>query len=164
MSDLSLIKLFKHMSWANHLVFTKLSELPEEALTYSAWNPEWKVGTIANHIVISQGRLLSRLKKIEAPAEFSYPITSEGMKALAAQSLINDAEFLDLIDQSEEMLTFVRYGETVSFQNTTIVAQTVNHSIEHRAQIADILAINKMDVINLDALDPISYERAHRGN
>ena len=164
MTDPALLRLYKHMAWANHLVFTKLSELPEEALTYSAWSPEWKVGTIANHIVISQGRLLSRLKKIEAPAEFSYPITSEGMKALAAQSLINDAEFLDLIDQPEEMLTFVRYGETVSFQNTTIVAQTVNHSIEHRAQIADILAINKMDVINLDALDPISYERAQRSN
>jgi uncharacterized damage-inducible protein DinB len=164
MSNPSLIKLFKHMSWANHLVFTKLSELPEEALLYSAWNPEWKVGTIANHIVIGQRRLLSRLKKVEAPADFNFPTTSEGMKALAAQSLINDAEFLKLIDQPEEMLTFIRYGETVSFQNTTIVAQTVNHSIEHRAQIADILAINKMDVINLDALDPISYERAHRNN
>jgi uncharacterized damage-inducible protein DinB len=104
------------------------------------------------------------LKKVEAPADFNFPTTSEGMKALAAQSLINDTEFLKLIDRPEEMLTFIRYGETVSFQNTTIVAQTVNHSIEHRAQIADILAINKMDVINLDALDPISYERAHRNN
>ena len=86
------------------------------------------------------------------------------MKALAAQSLKNDEAFLNLIDKPEEMLTFVRYEKTVSFLNTTIVAQTVNHGIEHRAQIADILAVNKMDVINLDALDPISYERAHRSN
>jgi uncharacterized damage-inducible protein DinB len=86
------------------------------------------------------------------------------MKALAAQSLKNDNAFLNLIDQPEEMLTFVRYGKTVSFLNTTIVAQAVNHGIEHRAQIADILAVNKMDVINLDALDPISYERVHRSN
>jgi len=152
------------MSWANNLVFTKLSELPEEALSYSAWNPEWTVGAIANHIVMSQPRLLARLKKEDAPAETPFPLNSEGMKALATQSLKNDEAFLNLIDKPEEMLTFVRYGETVSFQNTTIVAQTVNHSIEHRAQIADILAINKMDVINLDALDPISYERAHRNN
>jgi uncharacterized damage-inducible protein DinB len=102
------------------------------------------------------------LKKEEAPADQDFPMTSAGMKALAAQSLKNDAEFLNWIDQPEEMLTFVRYGKTVSFQNTTIVAQIVNHSIEHRAQIADILAINNMNVINLDALDPISYERAHR--
>ena len=106
--------------------------------------------------------LLSRLKKEEAPADQDFPMTPAGMKALAAQSLKNDAEFLNWIDQPEEMLTFVRYGKTVSFQNTTIVAQIVNHSIEHRAQIADILAINNMNVINLDALDPISYERAHR--
>ncbi len=162
MTDPSLLRLYKHMAWANHSVFTQLSELPEEALSFSAWNPEWTVGTIANHIVMSQPRLLARLKKEDAPTEIAFPITSEGMKALAAQSLKNDEAFLSLIDQPEELLTFVRYGKTVSFLNTTIVAQAVNHGIEHRAQIADILAINKMDVINLDALDPISYERAHR--
>ena len=150
------------MAWANHSVFTILSELPEEALSFSAWNPEWRVGNIANHVVMAQPRLLARLKKEAAPTEVELPLTSAGMKALAEQSLKNDEEFLKWIDQPEEMLTFIRYGETVSFQNTTVVAQIVNHSIEHRAQIADILAINKMDVINLDALDPISYERANR--
>ena len=150
------------MAWANHSVFTILSELPEEALSFSAWNPEWRVGNIANHVVMAQPRLLARLKKEAAPTEVELPLTSAGMKALAEQSLKNDEEFLKWIDQPEEMLTFIRYGETVSFQNTTVVAQIVNHSIEHRAQIADILAINKMDVINLDALDPISYERVNR--
>jgi len=161
MTDSALLRLYKHMAWANHSVFTQLSELPEEALSYSAWNTEWTVGAVANHIVMSQPRLLARLKKEAAPTETAFPLTSEGMKALAAQSLKNDEAFLNWIDKPEEMLTFVRYGETVSFLNTTIVAQTVNHGIEHRAQIADILAINKMDVINLDALDPISFERAH---
>ena len=164
MTDPALLRLFKHMSWANHLVFTKLSELPEEALSYSAWNPEWNISTIANHIVISQGRLLSRLKKIETPAEFNHPITSEGMKALAAQSLKNDAEFLDLINQPEEMLTFVRYGETVSFQNTTIVAQTVNHSIEHRAQIASALEAKGFEPINLDDISLWDYEKYETKN
>lgn len=164
MSDQSLIKLFKHMAWANHSVFTILSEIPEVALSLSAWDPEWKVGIIANHIVMAQPRLLARLKKEDAPTDTAFPMTSEGMKALAAQSLKNDEEFLKWIDQPEEMLTFVRYGKTVSFQNTTIVAQIVNHATEHRAQIADILAINKLDVINLDSLDPISFERAQRSN
>lgn len=164
MTDPALLRLYKHMAWANHSVLTQLSELPEEALSFSAWNPEWTVGVIANHIVISQTRLLSRLEKQVPPADNPFPISSVGMKELAEQSLKNDEAFLNLIDQPEEMLTFIRYGETVSFLNTTIVAQTVNHGIEHRAQIADILAVNKMDVINLDALDPISYERAHRNS
>jgi len=162
MSDKSLIKLFKHMAWANHSVFTQLSELPEEALSFSAWDPEWKIGVIANHIVMAQPRLLARLKKENPPADIDFPMTSDGMKALAAQSLKNDEEFLKWIDQPEEMLTYVRNGNTVSFQNTSIVAQIVNHATEHRAQIADVLAINKMNVINLDALDPLSYERTHR--
>lgn len=162
MSDKSLIKLFKHMAWANHSVFTQLSELPEEALSFSAWDPEWKIGLIASHIVMAQPRLLARLKKEDPPADIDFPMTSDGMKALAAQSLKNDEEFLKWIDQPEEMLTYVRNRNTVSFQNTSIVAQIVNHATEHRAQIADILAINKMNVINLDALDPLSYERTHR--
>lgn len=162
MSDPALITLFKHMAWANHSLFTALSELPEEALSLSAWNPEWKVGGIANHIVMAQPRLIARLKKEEAPAEIDFPMTSEGIRALAAQSLINDEEFLKWIAQPEETLTFVRFGNIVSFLNTTVVAQIVHHATEHRAQIADILEVNKISTISLDALDLWSYERAHR--
>jgi len=162
MSDQSLIKLFKHMAWANHSVFSILGELPEEALSLSAWNPEWKVGGIASHIVMAQPRLLSRLKREEPPADIEFPLTSEGMKALAAQSLKNDEEFLSWIDQADETLTFVRFGNTVSFQFSTVVAQIVHHATEHRAQIADILEVNKISAVNLDNFDLWSYERAHR--
>lgn len=162
MSHPALVTLFKHMSWANNAVFTALSELPEEALTLSAWDPEWKVGGIANHIVMAQPRLLGRLKKQDPPTDIEFPMTSQGMKDLAAHSLKNDAEFLAWIDQPEEMLTFTRFGNTVSFLNTTVVAQIVHHATEHRAQIADILEVNKISTIRLDSLDLWSYERAHR--
>ena len=162
MSDPALVTLFKHMSWANHAVFTALSELPEEALSLSAWDPEWKVGGIASHIVMAQPRLLGRLKKQDPPSDIEFPMTSQGMKDLAAQSLKNDADFLAWIDQPEEMLTFTRFGNTVSFLNTTVVAQIVHHATEHRAQIADILEVNKISTIRLDSLDLWSYERAHR--
>jgi uncharacterized damage-inducible protein DinB len=164
MSDQSLVKLFKHMAWANHSVFTILSELPEDALNLYTSNPDWKVGGIANHIVETQPRLLSRLKKEQAPSSVQFPITSEGMKELASLSLKNGEEFLKWIDQPEEMLTFGRYDKTVSFQNTTVIAQIIHHSTEHRAQIADILEVNKISAINLDSLDLWSYELAHRSN
>ena len=95
-------------------------------------------------------------------SDSDWPVMEEAAKALDALGISYTVDVLSAHRMPEEMLTFVRYGKTVSFQNTTIVAQIVNHSIEHRAQIADILAINNMNVINLDALDPISYERAHR--
>ena len=162
MSDVTLSRLFRHMAWANNQLFTQLSTLPEAALSFSAWNPDWTVGKIANHIVIAQGRLISRLEKKPAPEEIEFELTAQGMKELTSQAAKNDQKIQTLIDMPEEMLTFIRYGETVSFLSTSVVAQFVHHATEHRAQIADILAVNNMDVINLDAIDLWSFERSER--
>jgi len=148
MSDITLSRLFRHMAWANNQLFSQLSELPEAALSYAAWNPDWTVGKIANHIVIAQGRLISRLEKVTAPTEVEFPLTSAGMKDLVTKASVNDAKIQTFLDAPEEMLTFVRYGETVSYLSTSVIAQFVHHATEHRAQIADIMAVNKMDVIN----------------
>ena len=153
MSDVTLTRLLRHMAWANKELFTQLSTLPESALSYTAWNPDWSVGKIANHIVIAQGRLISRLQKQSAPEEVEFEYTSDGMRKLVAKAAMNDAKIMEFLDIPEEMLTFVRYGETVSFLSTSVIAQFVHHATEHRAQIADIMAVNKMDVINLDAID-----------
>ena len=162
MSDVTLSRLFRHMAWANNQLFTQLSTLPESALSYSAWNPEWMVGKIANHIVIAQGRLIARLEKRTAPEEIEFPLTSKGMKDLAQQASQSDQKIQTMLEMPEEMLTFVRYGETVSYLSTSVIAQFVHHATEHRAQIADIMAVNKMDVINLDAIDLWSFERFER--
>ena len=162
MSDVTLSRLFRHMAWANNQLFTQLSTLPEAALSFSAWNPDWTVGKIANHIVIAQGRLISRLEKKAAPEEIEFELTAQGMKDLTSAAAKNDQKIQTLIDMPEEMLTFIRYGETVSFLSTSVVAQFVHHATEHRAQIADILAVNNMDVINLDAIDLWSFERSER--
>ena len=162
MSDVTLSRLFRHMAWANNQLFTQLSTLPEAALSFSAWNPDWTVGKIANHIVIAQGRLISRLEKKTAPVEVEFELTAQGMKDLTSVAAKNDQKIQSLIDMPEEMLTFIRYGETVSFLSTSVVAQFVHHATEHRAQIADILAVNNMDVINLDAIDLWSFERSER--
>ena len=159
MSDKTLARLFRHMAWANNQVFTQLSTLPESALSFSAWNPVWTVGKIANHIVIAQGRFLTRLQKLDPLPESEFPFTSLGMQDLAQKSLENDAALQKFLDLSDEMLTFLRYGNTVSFLTSTVLSQVVHHATEHRAQIADILAVNNMDVINLDALDLWSFER-----
>ena len=163
MSDVTLSRLFRHMAWANNRLFMQLSTLPVEVLSYSAWNPEWSVGKIANHIVIAQGRLISRLQKVSAPEEIEFPLTSKGMADLAKRAESNDQKIQSFLDMPEEMLTFIRYGETVSFLSTSVIAQFVHHATEHRAQIADIMAINKMDVINLDSIDLWSFERFERG-
>jgi uncharacterized damage-inducible protein DinB len=150
------------MAWANNHLFTKLSTLPEAALSFSAWNPDWTVGKLANHIVFAQGRLISRIEKVPSPDEVEYPLTSTGMKDLSIQASINDSRIQKLLDTPDEMRTFMRYGNEVSFLTSTILAQYVFHATEHRAQIADILAANNMDVVNLDDIDLWSFERSEK--
>ena len=159
MSDATLNRLFRHMSWANNQLFNQLVTLPEEALSYSAWNQEWTVGKIANHIVIAQGRFLTRLQKQQPFPESEFELTNSGMSQLTQKSAENDLALQKFLDLPDEKLTFLRYGKKVSFLTSTVLAQIIHHATEHRAQIADILAVNNMDVINLDALDLWSFEK-----
>lgn len=152
------------MAWANNQIFTQLSELPETALSYTAWNPEWSVGKIANHIVIAQGRFISRLQKQPPLPESEFSLTPAGMRELAIKSRENDQTIQSFLELPDEMLTFIRYGETVSYLTSSVLAQVIHHATEHRAQIADILAVNNLDVVNLDELDLWSFERFERGS
>jgi uncharacterized damage-inducible protein DinB len=153
---------FKHMAWANAQMFSILKGLPDEAINFSAWNPDWTVGKIAHHIVIAEGRLISRILNQPSPAESDAPTTAEGIGELIAICAERDAQLLSLIHTPDEMRTFVRYGNEVEFLTSTILVQAVHHASEHRAQISDILAANKMDVLNLDEIDLWSFEKWER--
>jgi uncharacterized damage-inducible protein DinB len=150
---------FKHMAWANAQMFSILRGLPNEAINFSAWNPDWTVGKIAHHIVIAEGRLISRILNQPSPDENDAPTSSEGIKELISICADRDAQLLSLIDTPDEVRKFVRYGNEVEFLTSTILVQAVHHASEHRAQISDILATNKMDVLNLDEIDLWSFEK-----
>lgn len=147
------------MAWANAQMFSILKGLPNEAINFSAWNPDWTVGKIAHHIVIAEGRLISRILNQPSPAENDAPTSSEGIKELISICADRDAQLLSLIDTPDELRKFVRYGNEVEFLTSTILVQAVHHASEHRAQISDILATNKMDVLNLDEIDLWSFEK-----
>jgi uncharacterized damage-inducible protein DinB len=159
MSNPLVERSFKHMAWANNQMLTILQGLPDDAINFSAWNLDWTVGKIAHHIVIAEGRLIARIINQPAPAEPDAPTTSVGIKELISVCAERDAQLLSLIDTPDEMRTFVRYGKEVSFLTSTILVQAVHHASEHRAQISDILAANKMDVLNLDEIDLWSFEK-----
>ncbi|MEY2951546.1 MAG: hypothetical protein RL622_623 [Actinomycetota bacterium] len=162
MSNPLVERSFKHMAWANQQMLQILKELPDEAINFSAWNPDWTVGKIAHHIVIAEGRLISRIIQQPAPEEFEPPVTSAGIEQLITICAERDAQLLALINTPDEMRKFVRYGTEVEFLTSTILVQAVHHASEHRAQISDILAANKMDVLNLDEIDLWSFEKYSR--
>ena len=163
MADPTLHRLLEHMGWANQQMFATLQALPESTLSLSAWNTEWQIGVIANHIVVASGRLISRITGEPAPSEGVAPNTSQELAALANVAAERDRRVLGLADVQDGPRTFVRYGEQVEFLASTILAQAIHHATEHRAQIADILAVNNQDVMNLDEMDLWSYEVWQRG-
>lgn len=139
-----------------------LSSLPDEAINFSAWNPDWTVGKVAHHIVMAQGLLISRVRDSENPPVFAPTTTSAGISELMLLCKERDSQLLSLIDTPDEIRKFSRLGKEVEFHTSTILVQAVHHASEHRAQISDILATNKMDVLNLDRIDVWSYERWQR--
>ena len=139
-----------------------LKNLPDEAINFSAWNPDWTVGTIAHHIVIAEGRLISRIIQQPAPLEFDPPKNAAEIGTLITICAERDAQLISLINTTDEMRTFVRYGTEVEFLTSTILVQAVHHASEHRAQISDILAANNMDLLNLDEIDLWSFEKFER--
>lgn len=162
MSNPLVERSFKHMAWANKQMLEILKTLPDKAINFSAWNPDWTVGTIAHHIVIAEGRLISRIVQQPAPTEFDPPKCASDLTQLIAVAAERDAQLLSLINTPDEMRTFVRYGTEVEFLTSTILVQAVHHASEHRAQISDILAANNMDVLNLDEIDLWSFEKFER--
>ena len=162
MSNPLVERSFKHMAWANKQMLTILKGLPDEAINFSAWNPDWTVGTIAHHIVIAEGRLISRIIQQPAPTEFDPPKSASEIDQLISICAERDAQLLSLINTPDEMRKFVRYGNEVEFLTSTILVQAVHHASEHRAQISDILAANNMDVLNLDEIDLWSFEKFER--
>jgi uncharacterized damage-inducible protein DinB len=162
MSNPLVERSFKHMAWANKQMLTILKSLPDEAINFSAWNPDWTVGTIAHHIVIAEGRLISRIIQQSPPVEFDPPKNAAEIGQLITICQERDAQLLSLINTPDEMRKFVRYGNEVEFLTSTILVQAVHHASEHRAQISDILAANNMDVLNLDEIDLWSFEKFER--
>ncbi|MEJ6607330.1 MAG: DinB family protein [Candidatus Planktophila sp.] len=152
----------KHMAWANEHTLNILTNLPDEAINFSAWNPDWTVGKIVHHILGAQGRLIARITGQPAPEELAEVTTAHGISELIPIFKERDARILSLSSKPEEMLSFVLYGNEVEFLTSTLIVQSVHHATEHRAQIADILAANKMDALNLDAISLFPFEKWQR--
>lgn len=162
MTDPTLRRLLEHMGWANQRMFATLQSLPEAALGLTAWNPEWNVGVIVHHVATTSGRLIARITGEPNLDEGIAPTNVAELAALGELAAQRDRRLLALADTDDGMRSFIRYGTQVEFRASTILAQAIHHATEHRAQIADILAVNNQDVMDLDAMDLWSYEMSQR--
>lgn len=152
-------KSLSHMAWANEQMLNILGDLPDEAINFSSWNPEWTIGKIVHHIVDSQGRLISRITDQQAPKEIPAVTTTLSVSDLIPMFKERDARILSLAKAPDALHSIVQNDKKVEFLTSTVIAQSMHHATEHRVQISDILAVNKMDVLNLDALSLFRYEK-----
>lgn len=159
MVDQLVERLFRHMAWANGRVLELLQSLPDHAIHFSAWNPYWTVGKLAHHIVISQGRLVSRITREEVNPEIAPPKLASEISQLVGLSSGYDARLLSLVRGYSDLPDAVQFGGKDKFRTSTILIQAVQHASEHRVQIADTLASNGLDVLNLDEIDLWAFER-----
>jgi uncharacterized damage-inducible protein DinB len=159
-------KLLKHMAWANQEIFSKVAELPDEALDAYAVNPEWTAREIMRHIASSatyygyrliDKEALSESEKSEWQAKLEAthipPANMGEMKTILDRIEVADAELLRAASEPEGFVVHTMDGRTVSRARSTIISQSIHHATEHRAQLISALEAKGYKTINLDDYD-----------
>lgn len=145
---------FRHMAWANQWVLELLSQAEPEALAYCAPGSDWSVARIAAHLVDAAGFYAGRLDGQGFLDYVKVPETGVELTVLAEQIAGADLRLRDAAQLPEGVAVFTRdSGEVVQRARSTILAQSIHHATEHRAQIADALAAYGTPLIDLDDLD-----------
>ena len=149
----TLERLFRHMAWANAQFLSVVAKLPVANLTLAAENDEWTVGAIVEHLVGAAGGYAAHLDGESRPEGIRIPTTQEDVAHLAELCAGFDARLREASLLPDRVTFRVREGQTVTRMRSTVLAQSIHHAIEHRAQIAGILAMRGIKAIDLDAID-----------
>ena len=149
----TLDRLYRHMAWANAKIHAQLGKAPEEFLTLAAENDEWTVATILEHLVRAAGNYAAHLDGGSRPDNFGVPATQDEIAHLAELCAGFDARLREAALLPDAVTFRVRDGQTITRMRSTVLAQSIHHATEHRAQIAGILAMHGVNRIDLDAID-----------
>lgn len=149
----TLDRLFRHMAWANAQIHERLLEIPEDSYSLYADNEEWTVGTILEHLVRAAGNYAAHLDGQPRIEGMHIPKTKADVENLATLCAGFDARLRETSLLPDAVTFRERDGRRITRNRSTVVAQSIHHSIEHRAQIAGILATHGIKVIDLDAID-----------
>ena len=163
-------KLLKHMAWANEEIFTKVSELPDEALDSYAVYPEWTVREIVRHIASSATwygwRLLDKSAFTEADSvAWQKKLDLTEIQPATARDVLTSIEYVKAADAvlltasilPEGDVEREWKGQAIIRKRSTIIAQAIHHATEHRAQLVSALEVKGFTTINLDDYDLWNY-------
>ena len=149
----TLDRLFRHMAWANAQFLAELAKLPAANLRLAAENDQWTVGAILGHLVGAAGGYAAHLDGGLRPEGIEIPTKQDEVAQLAELCARFDARIREAALLPDMVTIRVRDGQEITRMRSTVLAQSIHHSIEHRAQIAGILAMRGIKGIDLDAID-----------
>jgi uncharacterized damage-inducible protein DinB len=157
--DPTLDRLLRHMAWANGQLVAWLQKQPIDALALTASRNEWSAGRILAHLLNAAQGYATRLEGVPRPPDVEAPASARELAELGERLAATDAR---LRRQASEPDVLVRHPNPDRGQDlrSTILAQSIHHATEHRAQIAGALATNGNDAIDLDAIDLWEYAEA----
>ena len=150
--DPTLDRLLRHMAWANAQLVARLQEQPVDALALTAPQNEWSVGQILAHLLNAARGYATRMEGVPRPPDAETPTTADEVADIGVRLAATDAS---LRAQATEPDVLIRHPKRPDEQDlrSTILAQSIHHATEHRAQIAGALSTNGNDAIDLDAID-----------
>jgi uncharacterized damage-inducible protein DinB len=154
---ISIEKALRHMAWSNQLVFREVSNLPEDIYGLRAAEGEWPVGRILTHFIGAAEwyKYCSTGVKWE---DFIPIKNHEILLSEAARLATLDAILIKQASREDEICTFEDESSTNRVLLSAILAQAVNHTAEHKAQLSTILKMHGFH-LDLDDKDVWSYER-----
>ncbi|MBC7462663.1 MAG: hypothetical protein H7227_00165 [Actinobacteria bacterium] len=154
-------RALRHMAWANQKVYASMQSLPDEALSAYLVNPEWTAGIILHHIANGCDWFSYCLTQAKW-TDIKIPTSMSEVTDIAKLVETLDARILTQADLPDESVTIQEEGQSWQALRSTILAQSVHHATEHRAQLIDALEYKGFKPINLDSIDLWAFARFER--
>jgi len=159
--DPTLDRLLRHMAWANAQFIARLQSLDDGQLALAAPGNEWTVAMILDHLVGAAGRYATRLEgNVPQRAQADPPTAVAQLADIATRCADTDARLRAQAALPEGVVEYTYDGGVMRRARSTVIAQSIHHATEHRAQMAEALATNGVHAVNLDELDLWAYGEA----
>ena len=143
-------RFFRHLAWANSYVFDQMAQLSEAELLLTAPKDDWSAAAILEHLIPpGYAHRLDGLGRVET----FTPKNSLEVIALKEISSALDARLRESAKTPDGFIEYTIEGKVIRRARQTVLAQSIHHATEHRAQIAGIYASQGMKIIDLDSID-----------
>lgn len=135
------MELFRHNTWANLQLLETCSRLSGDQLDATAVGTYGSVRDTLRHILSAEERYVGRLtgKTADGPLQTDSFLSVEELQSFARSSGEKLEELSENSNANLELRLPFRDGKEYSIPAQVVLVQAINHSTEHRAQIAAIL-------------------------